>query len=87
MQPMARKNIPERSNANGYIIIEGGNITVDASGDGIDSNGTVLIKGGYITIHGPVARGDASLDSDGGILIEGGTLIAAGSLGMVETPG
>lgn len=74
------------SNPNCAIIINGGTIEINASGDGIDSNGTVVIYGGMITVHGPSSGADAALDSDGGILVEGGTLTAAGTLGMVETP-
>lgn len=69
-----------------YIIISGGNVKVDANGDGLDSNGSILISGGNVTVAGPTSNGDGALDSEKGILVNGGTLIAYSSLGMVETP-
>lgn len=75
-----------QSNSNCYIIISGGKISVNASGDGLDSNGTVLISGGETYVNGPTSGADGSLDSNGGIIVNGGILVAVGSLGMVETP-
>lgn len=69
-----------------YIIISGGNITIDASGDGLDSNGSILISGGNILIFGPTSGGDAGMDADSGILVNGGNLFVSSSLGMIETP-
>ncbi len=69
-----------------YIIINGGEITVNASGDGIDSNGSVLMTGGTIIVYGPTSGGDGALDAETGIIVDGGTLVAASTLGMVETP-
>lgn len=71
---------------NEYIVIDGGTITVDASGDGLDSNGSILITGGTVTVYGPTSNGDGALDAETGIIVQGGTLVALGSLGMVETP-
>lgn len=75
------------SNSNCYILINGGTVQVNASGDGIDSNGIITVNGGAIYVDGPTSGADTALDSDGGILINGGTLAAVGSSGMVETPG
>ena len=69
-----------------HIIISGGKVYVDASGDGIDSNGTILISGGEVYVAGPTSNGDCSIDSEYGTVITGGYLFAVGSLGMVETP-
>lgn len=69
-----------------HIIISGGEITVDANGDGIDSNGSILISGGTVTVHGPTTGRDAGLDADRGIVVTGGTLFVTSTLGMVETP-
>jgi len=69
-----------------YIIISGGTVVVDASGDGLDSNGSILISGGNVKVCGPTSNGDGALDSETGILVNGGTLVAYSSLGMVETP-
>lgn len=68
------------------IFIGGGNITINAQGDGVDSNGTIEISGGTTIIYGPTGRDNGSLDSDNGVLVKGGILIAFGSSGMVETP-
>lgn len=68
------------------IYIGGGMITIDASGDGIDSNGTIEIDGGTTIVYGPTSRNDGSLDSEKGILVNGGILIALGSNGMIESP-
>jgi len=73
-------------NSNCYMIISGGTITVNASGDGIDSNNSILISGGTIYVDGPTNGGNGSLDSETGIIVNGGTLVATGALGMVETP-
>ena len=69
-----------------HIIIDGGTVTVNADGDGLDSNGTILISGGTIMVQGPTSGGDGGLDADGGILVNGGTLFVVSSAGMVETP-
>lgn len=34
------------------IIINNGDITVDADGDGIDSNGNIFFKGGTVIVNG-----------------------------------
>lgn len=70
-----------------YIIISGGDITVNAQGDGIDSNGSVLITGGRVVVYGPTNGGNGGLDSETGVLVKGGTLFVTSALGMVETPG
>ena len=69
-----------------HIYIGGGMITVDASGDGVDSNGWIEMTGGTLIIYGPTNGGNGSLDSDRGFVMKGGTLVATGSLGMVENP-
>ncbi|GMO43888.1 MAG: carbohydrate-binding domain-containing protein [Termitinemataceae bacterium] len=75
------------ANTNCAIVINGGNITVNSSGDGIDSNGNVWINGGYVIVHGPSSSGDEALDSDGSFFMDGGTVLAAGPAGgMTQTP-
>lgn len=77
------------STATCELNISGGNIYVDASGDGLDSNGNITISGGTTIVNGPTNGGNGILDSgDGGyqILVTGGTVIAAGTSGMLETP-
>lgn len=65
-----------------YFSMSGGIITIDASGDGIDSNGNIYIEGGEVYISGPSSNGDGILDYEGEAVITGGTVIGAGSLGM-----
>lgn len=70
--------------ANCYITIQGGNIHINASGDGIDSNGNLFIAGGSIYVSGPTNSGNGALDYNGTAEITGGTVIAAGSTGMSQ---
>ena len=67
------------------ITINGGKITIDASGDGIDSNGYVYMTGGEVYVNGPTSNGDGPLDYNGDFIISGGTLVAIGSSGMAQT--
>ena len=69
---------------NEYIKITGGNIYVNAYGDGIDSNGGITISGGTIFVDGPSDGGNGSIDSDTGIVIDGGYLVAVGSSAWVR---
>mgnify|MGYP001161771285 CR=1 FL=1 len=71
-------------NSNIYIKITGGKVTVDASGDGLDSNSNLIIEGGEIYVNGPTNDGDGALDYDGTATISGGTFVAVGSSGMVQ---
>ena len=80
-------NKGDSSSSTAYqIIINGGTITIDAEGDGIDSNGNIFFKGGTVTVNGPTNGGNGALDygdsSDCVCEISGGTLIAAGASGM-----
>ena len=68
------------------IYIGGGEIIVNAEGDGVDSNGTIEFAGGTTIIYGPTTGGNGSLDADKGILVNGGVLLAVGPMGMIETP-
>ncbi|MCD8295381.1 MAG: carbohydrate-binding domain-containing protein [Clostridia bacterium] len=74
------------ANNNCHIIISGGNVYVDAGGDGVDSNGSMTISGGSLYVSGSTSGNDAALDADGSIIVDGGYLFACGALGMVETP-
>lgn len=70
------------NDANAYIKITGGTLTVDAGGDGLDSNGSLAISGGTVYVSGSEDGGNGSLDYSGEGIITGGTVIAAGSSGM-----
>lgn len=69
------------------LVVTGGDVTVDAGGDGLDSNGTLTVSGGDVTVLGPTNAGNGTLDSAGAITVDGGTLLAVGSSGMLQTPG
>jgi hypothetical protein len=56
------------------ITINGGKLTIDADGDGIDSNGSITINGGNIIATSK--GGNGGIDADGDILINGGDIIA-----------
>ena len=68
------------------LTINGGNLYVEADGDGLDSNGNITINGGTTIVCGPTSSGDTAVDFDGKCVLNGGTLMAFGSNGMVETP-
>ena len=68
------------------LIINGGNIVVNALGDGLDSNGSIIMNGGKVIIHGPTNSGNGALDYDKTFEITGGELIAIGASGMSQSP-
>ena len=74
----------EESDPSLQIILEGGTLTVDAEGDGIDSNGTVTISGGSLVVNGSVKGGNGPLDASGDITITGGTVWALGTSDMLQ---
>lgn len=67
-----------------FIKITGGDITVNAGGDGIDSNGSVYVSGGKTIIYGPTTGADGALDYEISAEITGGVFVALGSVGMAE---
>ncbi len=71
--------------SNGSIVISGGNLKINASGDGIDANGTLEISGGYTTVVGPTQGDTATLDYDKSATITGGTFIGTGASNMAQT--
>ena len=75
------------SGTTGTLKINGGNIVVNASGDGLDANGNIYITGGNTIIYGPTDNGNGALDYDGVLEITDGSLIASGSSGMAQMPG
>lgn len=64
------------------IDILGGDIYVNAKGDGIDSNGTVAVSGGRTIVEGPTNNKNGPFDYDISAKITGGIFVAIGSPGM-----
>jgi hypothetical protein len=63
------------------INISGGNITVRAGSDGLDSNGAINISGGTL-VSVTSARsnmGTGAIDADGAVTVSGGTIIYGGT--------
>ncbi len=75
--------------ASSYAIhINGGNIYVNADGDGLDSNGALNMNGGNVTVWAQASGGgpETPVDCDGTFTINGGTIFAAGCSEMASTP-
>mgnify|MGYP004665721447 FL=1 len=66
------------------VTINGGKLTIQAGGDGIDSNGNLTVTGGETYVFGPVSDGDGSLDFAGTGTSTGGVVMCAGSSGMAQ---
>ena len=60
------------------LTISGGNIHINAGGDGIDSNGTFTMTGGTVFVEGPESNGDSALDYGISATITGGSFLAIG---------
>ena len=71
--------------SNGNLIINGGDIYVNAGGDGLDSNGAITMTAGKVYVDGPENDGNGALDYDLSFTITGGELFAAGSSGMLQS--
>ncbi len=71
--------------SNGSIVISGGKLYINASGDGIDANGTLEITGGYTIVTGPTQGDTATLDYDISATITGGTFIGTGASNMAQS--
>lgn len=74
------------NDTNCAITITGGDITLNAGGDGIDSNGSIYFKDGTIKVSGPTSNGNGPIDYNGTCDLTGGTLTIAGSSGMAQSP-
>ena len=69
------------------ILISGGVVTVNASGDGIDSNGSITVSGGELYVSGPENSGNSAIDCGGAAVVTGGIVAAAGAGGMAQNFG
>ncbi len=69
--------------------ISGGEIYVNAQGDGIDSNGSLTISGGAVFVSGPTNSGNGYVDvgeGNCGFYTNGGIYLGTGNSGMLVTP-
>jgi hypothetical protein len=66
--------------------MSGGTLVMTTGGDGFDSNGSATVTGGIIVINGPTANSNGAIDVNGEFLLSNAVLVAAGSIGMAETP-
>ena len=67
------------------VTISGGTLTIQASGDAIDSNGSLEITGGTIQCEGPTQGDTSILDFDTTGTITGGTFRGTGAAKMAQT--
>lgn len=72
---------------NSAIVINGGDLYVNAAGDGLDSNGYININGGSVVVDGPTNSGNGALDAGISITMNGGTAVTVGAAGMAENLG
>ncbi len=68
------------------LEISGGEVYINADGDGVDSNGTVIMRGGQLIISGPESSSYGALDYDDNFRISGGLLAASGYTGVGQAP-
>lgn len=71
------EDVPSDTN----IYINGGVITIDAMGDGIDANGNIIMTGGEVYVSGSEGGGDGAIDSYS-FDVSGGTVLALGNKAM-----
>ncbi|MDO5481095.1 MAG: carbohydrate-binding domain-containing protein [Candidatus Saccharibacteria bacterium] len=76
------ETLDEFAAGDGELNILGGEIYVNAGGDGLDSNGSITISGGKVYVDGPTNNGNGAMDYNGEFKITGGEIIAVGSAGM-----
>ena len=74
------------TNTDVMLVINGGNIYVNASGDGLDSNGSIKQTGGNVVVAGTQNNGNGALDYDSTFNVNGGSLIVYGATGMWQNP-
>ena len=64
------------------IYFNGGYVTADAGGDGLDSNGNIYFNGGTVVVYGSTAGSEDGVDVDGTAYYNGGTVIVLSKKGM-----
>lgn len=84
----ATKGAATEANDGSLLLINGGNILLNAStGDCIDSNGNVTVTGGTVVAHGPASSPEVGADVNGTFKVTGGFVFYTGpnSGNMIET--
>ena len=76
--------MPEEVPGEYYLYINGGSISIDAYGDGIDANGYVVMTGGTVTIDGSTSSRDGALDHNGTFEMIGGVIVGTHIDGMTS---
>ena len=83
-EEMAAERLKKQYNEKCQILVNGGTLIVNSSGDGLDSNGDIHINGGEVYVSSAEDNGNTALDWNGAGYVDGGILIAAGMPGMAE---
>ena len=83
-EEMAAERLKSQYNEKCQILVNGGTLIVNSSGDGLDSNGDIHINGGEVYVSSAEDNGNTALDWNGAGYVDGGVLIAAGMPGMAE---
>lgn len=66
------------------LTLSGGQVFIDAAGDGMDANGNIAMTGGTVLIQGPTNSGNGAVDYNGEFKLTGGMILATGSSGMAQ---
>lgn len=74
------------SEGTGSLVINGGYVYINASGDGLDANGTFDMTDGYVIVDGPSNSGNGAFDYDKSCNFTGGFILAVGASGMAQMP-
>ncbi len=73
---------PGEGNPAYFVKIAGGEIRINADGDGIDTNGSLFVSGGNTCINGSENDRNTAVDYALSFEVTGGTIVAFGSAGM-----
>lgn len=75
------------SSSNATLTINDGYIVINTTdGDGLDANGSIYVNGGTTIVNGASVDYNGALDYDVEMVVTNGTIVAAGYLGMAQTP-
>ncbi len=83
---MGQNNFSQIGNSNQKLVINGGTVKVNSTGDGLDANGAIYISGGNVFVEGPTSSGNGALDYDSECVVTGGKIIIYGAVGMWQNP-